>query len=90
MHRLLLQLFDRHGPATLLVTHDVDEALLLADRVLVLRDGRLAYDEPVELPRPRPRAHPRFAELRERLLEQLGVGDDADDFTPTNLDNETT
>ncbi|MDO8212140.1 ABC transporter ATP-binding protein [Conexibacter sp. CPCC 206217] len=89
MHRLLLELFDRHGPATLLVTHDVDEALLLADRVLVLRDGRLAFDAPVEIPRPRPRDHPHFAELRDRLLKQLGVFD-TDLLGPTNLNNETT
>src|SRR5579863_9731986 len=39
MHRLVLTLYERHRPAVLLVTHDVDEALALADRVLVLRDG---------------------------------------------------
>ena len=40
MHALLRDLCDRHRPATLLVTHDVDEAIVLADRVLVLADGR--------------------------------------------------
>src|SRR5689334_16522463 len=43
MHRLVLQLWARHEPAVLLVTHDVDEALMLADRVLVLEDGRVAH-----------------------------------------------
>jgi sulfonate transport system ATP-binding protein len=50
MHDLVLDLWRRHGPAILLVTHDVDEALALADRVLVLADGRIAHEERVALP----------------------------------------
>ena len=53
MHRLVLRLWERHRqPAVLLVTHDVDEALVLADRVLVLAGGRLAFSGPVDVPRP--------------------------------------
>lgn len=44
MHGLVSAIWRRHGPAVLLVTHDVDEALLLADRVLVLDRGRIAAD----------------------------------------------
>jgi len=44
MHRLVTQLWQRHRPAVLLVTHDVDEALALADRVLVLAGGRIAAE----------------------------------------------
>ncbi|HEY8719035.1 ABC transporter ATP-binding protein [Pengzhenrongella sp.] len=44
MHALLRRLFAEHRPTTLLVTHDVDEALAIADRVLVLRDGRVRGD----------------------------------------------
>ena len=40
MHGLLKELCERHRPAVLLVTHDVDEAIALADRVLVLDEGR--------------------------------------------------
>jgi sulfonate transport system ATP-binding protein len=47
MHALVRQLHARHEPAVLLVTHDVDEALALADRVLVLDDGAISVDEPV-------------------------------------------
>ena len=47
MHALVLELWRRHAPTTLIVTHDVDEALLLADRVLVLEAGRIATDIPV-------------------------------------------
>ncbi len=58
MHVLLQDLCARHHPAVLLVTHDVDEAILLADRVLVLVDGRITVDVPVRLGRPRDRGAP--------------------------------
>ena len=73
MHALVLDLWRAHRPTTLLVTHDVDEAVLLADRVLVLDGGRFRADIPVEMPRPRAHAHPGFAALRARLLTELGV-----------------
>jgi sulfonate transport system ATP-binding protein len=73
MHRLVLALWDRHRPAVLLVTHDVDEALILADRVLVLARGRISFSGPVEVPRPRDRDHPGLVTLRHRLLTELGV-----------------
>jgi sulfonate transport system ATP-binding protein len=73
MHRLVLSLWERHRPAILLVTHDVDEALALADRVLVLGDGHIAHQSRVDLPRPREREHPELVSLRNRLLTELGV-----------------
>jgi sulfonate transport system ATP-binding protein len=73
MHELVGQLWQRHRPAVVLVTHDVDEAILLADRVIVLSHGRVTLDLPVALPRPRGRAGLQFAELRVRLLGELGV-----------------
>ncbi|GAA4513988.1 MULTISPECIES: ABC transporter ATP-binding protein [Nonomuraea] len=73
---LVARLWSRHRPAILLVTHDVDEALLLADRALVLADGRIAEEFVVDIPRPRPVDHPRFAALRRRLLSALGVDPD--------------
>jgi sulfonate transport system ATP-binding protein len=51
----------------------VDEAILLADRVLVLDSGRIAADIMVDLPRPRSHGHAGFAQLRRRLLAELGV-----------------
>ena len=74
MHALVLELWAQHRPATLLVTHDVDEAVALADRVLVLDRGRIVLDLSNDAPRPRGRATPAFASLRARLLDQLGVG----------------
>ncbi|MFJ5673949.1 ABC transporter ATP-binding protein [Streptomyces sp. NPDC093097] len=77
--RLVAQLWRERGCAVLLVTHDVEEALLLADRVVVMEEGRIAYETAVELPRPREVTDPRCAELRARLLGRLGVADaDAD------------
>lgn len=73
MHDLLRELYERHRPAVLLVTHDVDEAVELADRVLVLEDGRISVDLTIELPTPRSRRDPRFQEYRDTLLTALGV-----------------
>jgi sulfonate transport system ATP-binding protein len=73
MHRLVLTLYERHRPAVLLVTHDVDEALAFADRVLVLRAGRIAHSSTISVPRPRDRDHPSLTALRLRLLTELGV-----------------
>jgi sulfonate transport system ATP-binding protein len=73
MHRLVLDLWQRHRPAVLLVTHDVDEAVSLADRILVLDAGRLTVDQTVDAPRPRDQATARFAAHRRTLLAALGV-----------------
>jgi sulfonate transport system ATP-binding protein len=70
---LVERLWVRHRPAVLLVTHDVDEALLLADRVLVLDDGRISVDLTVDLPRPRAHSRQQLDPLRDRLLASLGV-----------------
>lgn len=73
MHELLGELCARHEPAVLLVTHDVDEALLLADRVLVMADGHIATERQIDLGAPRHRQQLGFAELRTDLLGALGV-----------------
>ncbi|MET9023743.1 ABC transporter ATP-binding protein [Actinopolymorpha sp. NPDC004070] len=73
MHGLLRQLCERHRPAVLLVTHDVDEAIALADRVLVLTEGRVDTEVEVAIDAPRDPSDPRFAELRSRLLAHLGI-----------------
>ncbi|WP_105975282.1 ABC transporter ATP-binding protein [Streptomyces geranii] len=69
MHALLRELWRRHQPSVLLVTHDVDEAVVLADRVLVLEAGRIGVDLVVDHGRPR-------EEYRGVLLEALGVTSD--------------
>ncbi len=75
MHGLMERLWQSHATTTLLVTHDVDEALTLADRALVLAEGRICLDLPIPLSRPREAGTQDFAVLRRRLLEALGVGD---------------
>lgn len=77
MHALVLDLWARHRPATLLVTHDVDEAVALADRVLVLSGGRIVLDLPNDAARPRRRDTASFAAMRARLLDHLGVREHA-------------
>lgn len=74
----LLGLWGRFGQTVLFITHDVEEALYLGDRVIVLsaRPGRVADTLSVELPRPRRRgmiARPEFGRQMARLLEALGV-----------------
>ena len=78
MHVLLKKLCAAHRPAVLLVTHDVDEAIVLADRVIVLDDGVVSSDIRIDLDGRRSQADPRFAALRTRLLAELGVEDDHD------------
>ncbi|MFD3949193.1 ABC transporter ATP-binding protein [Streptomyces albidoflavus] len=70
---LVGEVWQRHGCAVLLVTHDVEEAVLLADRVLVMDGGVIAHEVDVALERPRSLTDPRFAALRAGLLERLGV-----------------
>jgi sulfonate transport system ATP-binding protein len=73
MHELVGELWKRHRPAVVLVTHDVDEAIALADRILMLSDGKISMNVDVDLPHPRARVGARFADLRQHLLDQLGV-----------------
>jgi sulfonate transport system ATP-binding protein len=74
MHDLLFRLIRERQPTVLLVTHDVDEAIKLADRVLVMDEGRIIVDRPVDLAHPRGK-DARFDALRAQLLAALGVAD---------------
>ncbi len=71
----LLRIWEQKRRTVIFVTHSVEEALMLADRVVVLRHGRIVRDLPVELPRPRdPEAvveELNFMQLRRELLELL-------------------
>lgn len=71
MHALIETLWRKHGFTAMLVTHDVQEAIALADRVILIEDGQITQDIPVRLPRPRSRGEAKFAALEERLLNQL-------------------
>ena len=80
--RLVAELWHRHQCSVLLVTHDVEEALVLADRVLVMDEGRIAHDVTLDsLPRPRDIGSPEFVATRAQLLRWLGVmGADASGY----------
>jgi len=69
MHELLRRLSERHKPAVLLVTHDIDEALALADRIVMLDGGRIS----AELQVPGRGDRTLIALQRKRLLAMLGV-----------------
>lgn len=73
MQALLADVWKRHAPAALLVTHDVDEALILADRILILDAGRIASDICITAPRPRVASNTEIVRLRNKILQQLGV-----------------
>ncbi|MDQ0394201.1 ATP-binding cassette domain-containing protein [Labrys monachus] len=69
MHQLLARIWREHGFTAMLITHDVSEAVALADRVIVLRDGAVALDVAVDLPRPpREKDDPAAARLAARIL----------------------
>lgn len=69
MHSLIRELVARHRPGVLLVTHDVDEAIAIADRILVMRMGNIAASYAVHGENP--------ADLRRILLSELGVESDS-------------
>jgi sulfonate transport system ATP-binding protein len=71
MHRLIEGLWRRSGFTALLVTHDVQEAVALADRVILIEEGRIALDERVSLARPRSHGDPAFAALEKRILDRV-------------------
>lgn len=75
MRALLSELCAKHRPAVLFITHDVEEALVLADRVILLDRGRIVCDQAVELPAPRRPFSPEFQDARAALLTALGADD---------------
>jgi sulfonate transport system ATP-binding protein len=73
MHKLVERLWREHRFTALLVTHDVQEAVMLSDRVVYVEHGKIALDEPVPLLRPRTRTTPAVAHIEGRILQRLLV-----------------
>ena len=71
MQQLIETLWQQRGFTAILVTHDVQEAIALADRVLLIEDGRVTLDERIALARPRTRGNLQFARLEEKILARV-------------------
>ncbi|MDN8615861.1 ATP-binding cassette domain-containing protein [Variovorax ginsengisoli] len=84
MHRLIEGLWLRHRFTALLVTHDVQEAVALADRVILIEDGRIALDENITLARPRSQGDAAFAAIEKRILDRVLQKPDEGEAEPAN------
>jgi sulfonate transport system ATP-binding protein len=71
MQRLVESIWKQHGFTAVLVTHDVTEATILGDRVILIEDGRVTFDEKVDLPRPREYGQPGLTALGSRVLRRI-------------------
>ena len=71
MQALVERLWHEDGFTALLITHDVEEAVALADRVVVIQQGKIGLEVPVPLPRPRRHGSVEFAVLKEQILNQV-------------------
>lgn len=71
MQMLIESLWQQHNFTVLLVTHDVSEAVMMADRVLLIEEGKIGLDLLVDLPRPRRRGSARLAELEAEVLDRV-------------------
>jgi sulfonate transport system ATP-binding protein len=69
--RLIEKIWKDHGFTTILVTHDVAEAVVLADRIILLDEGRITMDEAIQIPRSRSQGDPDFARTERLILNQL-------------------
>jgi sulfonate transport system ATP-binding protein len=71
MHKLLTRIRREYGFTAVLITHDVREALTLADRIVVLREGAVALDEHINVPLELRGTSPRLGHLEHRVLAEV-------------------
>jgi NitT/TauT family transport system ATP-binding protein len=79
LHNLLLDLWRRTGRTIVFVTHDIEEALILGERILIMHEGKLTEDIAVNLPRPRNeevRARPEAVAITKAIYRNLGIQED--------------
>ena len=84
MQDLIIALWQEHGFTVLLVTHDVSEAVAMADRVLLIEEGKIGLDLTVDLARPRRTGSARLAELEAQVLERV-MRKSEQEFTPRRV-----
>ena len=84
MHELIENLWKANGFTALLVTHDVQEAVALADRVILIEDGAIALDERIPLARPRSRGDATFAAIEKRILDRVLQREDPEPSVDTS------
>ena len=82
MQGLIERLWLAHRCTRVLVTHDVSEAVALADRVVLVEDGQVALDVPIALPRSRDHAHSGFVRLEHTILRRVLQGPDGQEAAP--------
>jgi len=90
LHELLLEIWRETHKTIFFVTHDIEEALILADRLMLVRDGKLVHDMPVDLPRPRDedvRASPEAVSITKAILDELGIEDDSSEIDTSEADS---
>nr|WP_245985356.1 ATP-binding cassette domain-containing protein [Oceanobacillus bengalensis] len=71
MQNLIESLWKQKKFTAILVTHDVEEAVTISDRVILIEDGKVSLNQPIKLPRPRKRTHPGFSMYVEEILGQI-------------------
>ena len=71
MQELIVSLWQEHGFTVLLVTHDVSEAVAMADRVLLIEEKKIGLDLNVDIPRPRRFGSAKLAELEAQVLDRV-------------------
>lgn len=71
MQELIVSLWQEHGFTVLLVTHDVSEAVAMADRVLLIEEKKIGLDLSVDIPRPRRFGSAKLAELEAQVLDRV-------------------
>lgn len=75
MQNLIENIWQKNNFTSLLVTHDVSEAVRLADRIILIEDGSIAFDEKINAPRPRKLTNPELIEIEEKILNRLMYGE---------------
>ncbi|WCK54064.1 ATP-binding cassette domain-containing protein [Aneurinibacillus sp. Ricciae_BoGa-3] len=71
MQGLIERLWLQHQFTAVFVTHDVEEAVALANRVILIEEGKVTMDYPIQLPRPRQRSHAVFASITGKIRERI-------------------